>query len=136
VCRLVSSIGRRISIGTQFSFSSSPARLLALRKACFPLGSVSGEVPKRVAFAQIPLRRCWLRNVTIKDALTRLLESESDYIEFIKERKFDLGLYRPVEIDPWVGAKGRGRSIARGQVVDTTSNAARSSPSAREAVRK
>lgn len=66
-----------------------------------------------------------MRNVTIKDALTRLLESESDYIEFIKEQKFDLGLYRPVEIDPqmphardelYIVARGHGRFVCADEV--------------------
>jgi mannose-6-phosphate isomerase-like protein (cupin superfamily) len=43
-----------------------------------------------------------MMNFPIKAALTRLSESESDYAEFIKEQRFDLGLYRPVDIDPQV----------------------------------
>src|SRR5262249_40146984 len=38
--------------------------------------------------------------LTLNEALARLAHEESDYLELIKQRKFDLGLYQPVMVDP------------------------------------
>ena len=63
---------------------------------------------------------------TIKNALIRLAETNTDYIEIIEKQTFDLGLYRPVDIDPqtphardelYIVARGTGR-FACGEEVE------------------
>ena len=63
-------------------------------------------------------------NLALRDALWRLSVSESDYLELIREKQFDLGLYKPVEIDPqmphardelYIVATGSGRFVCAGE---------------------
>jgi mannose-6-phosphate isomerase-like protein (cupin superfamily) len=62
--------------------------------------------------------------LTLKEALARLAESESDYMRLIEQPKFDLGLYQPIVIDPqtphardelYIVAAGTGRFVCAGQ---------------------
>ena len=63
-------------------------------------------------------------NVAIRDALIRLGEAGTDYVELIEDKQFDLGLYQPVDVDPqtphardelYIVAKGTGRFTCAGQ---------------------
>lgn len=63
-------------------------------------------------------------HVAIKDALIRLGETDTDYIKIVEKRVFDLGLYRPVDVDPqtphardelYIVAKGTGRFTCGGE---------------------
>jgi len=38
--------------------------------------------------------------LTLREALARLAETESDYMRLMEKPKFDLGLYQPIAIDP------------------------------------
>ena len=61
--------------------------------------------------------------LTLTEALARLADEESDYVALIEERKFDLGLYQPVLVDPqtphardelYVIASGTGNFVCAG----------------------
>ena len=62
--------------------------------------------------------------LTLQEALARLADEESDYAPLVKERKFDLGLYQPVLIDPqtphardelYIIAAGTGTFVCAGE---------------------
>lgn len=63
-------------------------------------------------------------DLSVNDALSRLSERQSDYLELVREHRFDLGLYQPVEVDPqtphardelYIVARGSGRFVCAGE---------------------
>jgi len=62
--------------------------------------------------------------LTLKEALAHLENAEIDYMRLIERQKFDLGLYRPISIDPqtphardelYVVAAGTGQFVCAGE---------------------
>src|ERR1700680_4771660 len=61
---------------------------------------------------------------TIADALHHLLAAKADYTRLIEQKTFDVGIYRPLRVDPqtphsrdelYVVASGRGEFICAGE---------------------
>jgi hypothetical protein len=94
-------------------------KVSACRPAYVPSRWESALIPGLCFEEQKPML-----NLALRDALWRLSASESDYLELIREQRFDLGLYQPVEIDPqtphardelYIVARGSGRFVCAGE---------------------